>query len=133
MADKKKEQFKIETRNVELWYDKFQALKDISIGIREHQVTAFIGPSGCGKSTLLRCFNRMNDRIEDCRVGGQFLIDGKDIYDPKKKKSGGPRGPAYSGGGGGESKGGQMSLFPEGEDLVRLSRFRTGRFKVLEV
>jgi len=83
MADKKPANFKLETRNVELWYDKFQALKDISIGIREHQVTAFIGPSGCGKSTLLRCFNRMNDRIEDCRISGQFLIDGKDIYDPK--------------------------------------------------
>ncbi|HCS13569.1 MAG: phosphate ABC transporter ATP-binding protein [Zetaproteobacteria bacterium CG06_land_8_20_14_3_00_59_53] len=83
MANKQTGNFKLETRNVELWYNKFQALKGISLGIREHHVTAFIGPSGCGKSTLLRCFNRMNDRVDDCRITGEFLIDGKDIYDPK--------------------------------------------------
>jgi len=75
--------YKLETKNVELWYDDFHAVKGISLGIKENQVTAFIGPSGCGKSTLLRCFNRMNDRIAGCRISGEFLLEGKDIYDPK--------------------------------------------------
>jgi len=75
--------YKLETRNVELWYDDFHAVKGISLGIRENKVTAFIGPSGCGKSTLLRCFNRMNDRIAGCRITGDFLLDGEDIYAPK--------------------------------------------------
>lgn len=83
MNEQASKPYKLETKNVELWYDDFQALKGISLGIRENHVTAFIGPSGCGKSTLLRCFNRMNDRIPGCRISGEFLVEGKDIYAPK--------------------------------------------------
>ena len=72
--------FKLETRNANLWYGDKQALKGISIGVEPNTVTAFIGPSGCGKSTLLRCFNRMNDLIENTRIKGQFLLDNTDIY-----------------------------------------------------
>src|SRR5688572_25370199 len=72
--------FKLETRNANLWYGEKQALKNISIGVEPNTVTAFIGPSGCGKSTLLRCFNRMNDLIENTRIEGGFLLDNKAIY-----------------------------------------------------
>lgn len=72
--------YKLETKNANLWYGEKQALKDISIGIKPNSVTAFIGPSGCGKSTLLRCFNRMNDLIENTRIEGEFLLDDKNIY-----------------------------------------------------
>ncbi len=65
-----------------LWYGAAQALKDISFGIRERLVTAFIGPSGCGKSTLLRCLNRMNELIEGVRLSGTVRIAGQDIYAP---------------------------------------------------
>ncbi len=75
------EDIEIETRNLSLWYGNKQALKNIDMKIPEEKVTAIIGPSGCGKSTLIRCFNRMNDIIEICRVKGNILIDGKDIYD----------------------------------------------------
>ena len=77
------EDIEIETRNLSLWYGDKQALKNIDMKIPEEKVTAIIGPSGCGKSTLIRCFNRMNDIIEICRVKGKILIDGKDIYDKK--------------------------------------------------
>jgi len=73
--------FKLEARHANLWYGEKQALKDISIGIEPNTVTAFIGPSGCGKSTLLRCFNRMNDLIENTKIKGEFLMDDTDIYD----------------------------------------------------
>jgi len=63
-----------------LYYGETQALYDISLCIPEHQVTAFIGPSGCGKSTLLRCFNRLNDLIDICRIDGEILLNGRDIY-----------------------------------------------------
>ena len=72
--------FKLEAKNGNLWYGEKQALKDISIGIEPNTVTAFIGPSGCGKSTLLRCFNRMNDLIENTKIEGKFLLDDQDIY-----------------------------------------------------
>lgn len=72
--------FKLETKNANLFYGEKQALKDISIGIEPNTVTAFIGPSGCGKSTFLRCFNRMNDLIENTTIKGSFLLDGEDIY-----------------------------------------------------
>ena len=71
----------IETQHLSLWYGEKQALKDVSIKIPEEKVTAIIGPSGCGKSTLIRCFNRMNDIIENCRVEGKIFIDENDIYD----------------------------------------------------
>jgi phosphate transport system ATP-binding protein len=70
----------IETRNLNVWYGKNLAIKDINIKIPRNQITAIIGPSGCGKSTLLRCFNRMNDLIPGARVEGRILIDGVDIY-----------------------------------------------------
>lgn len=66
--------------NVNLWYGDFQALKNIDLDVKENEITAFIGPSGCGKSTMLKCLNRMNDLVEDCRIEGEMLLDGKDIY-----------------------------------------------------
>src|SRR5512139_3569506 len=69
-------------RNAILWYGGNQALHDISMEIPDRQVTAFIGPSGCGKSTLLRCFNRMNDLIDNVRITGEFLVKGQDINAP---------------------------------------------------
>lgn len=71
---------KIDARDVNFWYGGFQALKNISMQIEEKSVVAFIGPSGCGKSTFLRLFNRMNDLIPGCRLEGEVLIDGQDIY-----------------------------------------------------
>ncbi|MBC7129382.1 MAG: phosphate ABC transporter ATP-binding protein [Thermoplasmatales archaeon] len=70
----------IRTVNLNLWYGSKQVLFDINMGIEKNRVTALIGPSGCGKSTLIRCFNRMNDLIDDCRVEGSVIIDGYDIY-----------------------------------------------------
>jgi phosphate transport system ATP-binding protein len=72
--------YKLEAKNANLFYGDKQALKDISIGIEPNSVTAFIGPSGCGKSTLLRCFNRMNDLIDNTRIEGEFLLDEVNIY-----------------------------------------------------
>jgi phosphate transport system ATP-binding protein len=69
-------------RDTSLWYGTTQALYDITMDIPERQVTAFIGPSGCGKSTLLRCFNRMNDLIDNVRVSGRILVQGRDINAP---------------------------------------------------
>ena len=73
---------KIDVRDVDLFYDRFQALKGVHIDIREKAITALIGPSGCGKSTFLRTLNRMNDLIPSVRVTGKILIDGDDIYAP---------------------------------------------------
>jgi phosphate transport system ATP-binding protein len=70
----------IETKNINFYYGDFQALKNINMKIEANTVTAFIGPSGCGKSTFLRLFNRMNDLIDDTRMEGQCIVDGKDIY-----------------------------------------------------
>lgn len=74
---------KIEANNVRVSYGSDQVLKGITMSIKKNTVTAFIGPSGCGKSTFLRCFNRMNDLIESCKVDGQIMIDDSDIYHPK--------------------------------------------------
>ncbi|MCL1820061.1 MAG: phosphate ABC transporter ATP-binding protein PstB [Oscillospiraceae bacterium] len=74
------EKYNITVRGCDLFYGDFQALKDINIDIEEHEVTAFIGPSGCGKSTFIKTFNRMNDLIEDCRITGEILIGGQNIY-----------------------------------------------------
>ncbi len=71
---------KIEINNLNLYYGSFQALKGVTLAIREHEITAFIGPSGCGKSTLLKTLNRMNDLVEGCKITGQVLLDGIDIY-----------------------------------------------------
>ena len=72
---------KLEIRNLNLFYGDFHALKNIQMDIEEKKITAFIGPSGCGKSTLLRSINRMNDLVEGCRIEGQILLDGKNVYD----------------------------------------------------
>ncbi len=71
---------KISARDVNVFYGEKQALFDVSMDIPDRAVTAFIGPSGCGKTTFLRCFNRMNDLIEKCRVTGTLQIEGKDAY-----------------------------------------------------
>jgi phosphate transport system ATP-binding protein len=73
-------QAKISAKNMNFYYGKFHALKDINIDIPASQVTAFIGPSGCGKSTLLRTFNRMYELYPKQRVEGKILLDGKDIH-----------------------------------------------------
>lgn len=70
-----------EIRNMDLYYGSFQALKNINIDIYRNEVTALIGPSGCGKSTFLRSLNRMNDLVEGCRIEGDIVFDGEDIYD----------------------------------------------------
>ncbi|MCC0068339.1 MAG: phosphate ABC transporter ATP-binding protein [Rhodobacteraceae bacterium] len=74
---------KIAARNVQVYYGDSHAIKDVDIDIADRTVTAFIGPSGCGKSTFLRCLNRMNDTIPICRVEGDILLDGEDIYDKR--------------------------------------------------
>jgi phosphate transport system ATP-binding protein len=63
-------------------YGDFRAVRDVSIDVHQHEITAFIGPSGCGKTTVLRCFNRMNDFIDSARVEGKVLYHGVDLYDP---------------------------------------------------
>jgi len=73
-------EIKFETRHVDVFYGDTQAIKDVSVDILDNTVTAFIGPSGCGKSTFLRCLNRMNDTIDICRVSGDLLLDGQDVY-----------------------------------------------------
>jgi phosphate transport system ATP-binding protein len=74
---------KISARNVQVYYGASQAIKDLNVDILDKTVTAFIGPSGCGKSTFLRCLNRMNDTIPICKVTGEILLEGEDIYDPR--------------------------------------------------
>ncbi len=71
----------ISVKNANLWYGDFHALKDISAEIPARKVTAFIGPSGCGKSTFIKCFDRMNDLVEGCKITGEFRIGDRDIYD----------------------------------------------------
>ena len=70
----------ITVKEANLHYGDFHALKNISIDIPEHHITAFIGPSGCGKSTFLKCFNRMNDLVPGCKVEGEFTIGNVNIY-----------------------------------------------------
>jgi phosphate transport system ATP-binding protein len=70
-----------DVRDVSAYYGDFRAVRDITLPIRQNEITALIGPSGCGKSTVLRCFNRMNDLIEGARVEGQVLYHGIDLYD----------------------------------------------------
>jgi len=65
---------------VNLWYNDIQALKSVTMDIEAGAITALIGPSGCGKSTLIKSLNRMNDLVEGCKITGQFLLDGEDIY-----------------------------------------------------
>jgi phosphate transport system ATP-binding protein len=74
---------KIETQKLNLFYHRFQALKDVSLQFRENKITAIIGPSGCGKSTLLRSLDRMTDLTPGARIVGQTLLDGHSIFDPR--------------------------------------------------
>ena len=71
---------KITVKNLDLYYGDFKALKNVNMNIAPNEVTAFIGPSGCGKSTLLKSLNRMNDLVEGCKITGEILLDGEDIY-----------------------------------------------------
>lgn len=71
---------KFTIQNLDLYYGDFQGLKNVSLNLPANEVTAFIGPSGCGKSTLLKSLNRMNDLVEGCRIEGNVLLDGEDIY-----------------------------------------------------
>src|SRR6266700_488010 len=72
----------VEIEQVNLWYGPKQALKNVTMSMPKHRITAYIGPSGCGKSTLLRCLNRMNDLVDGARMTGSIRIGGTDIYDP---------------------------------------------------
>jgi phosphate transport system ATP-binding protein len=72
----------VEIEHLSLWYGEKLALKDISMSVPKHRVTAYIGPSGCGKSTLLRCVNRLNDLVDGVRTAGVIRIGGTDIHDP---------------------------------------------------
>jgi phosphate transport system ATP-binding protein len=69
------------TNDLNLWYGKFQALKSITVSIKQGHITSLIGPSGCGKSTLLRCFNRVNERYGNVTTTGEIRVLGKNIYD----------------------------------------------------
>ncbi len=81
-AEDNREDLLLQVRNVDVYYSKFRAIKDVSMDVVRHRVLALIGPSGCGKSTLLRCFNRMNDLIPGTRITGSILYDGRDLYGP---------------------------------------------------
>lgn len=74
---------KIALRDLHLYYGDFHALRGLTMEIPEKEITAFIGPSGCGKSTCLKTLNRMNDLVEGCKITGDVLIDGDDIYSPQ--------------------------------------------------
>lgn len=71
---------KFDIENMELYYDDFHAIKNVSMCIPKNEITAFIGPSGCGKSTLIKSLNRMNDLIPGCKIQGKITLDGVDIY-----------------------------------------------------
>ena len=73
--------FSIRTRDLSLWYGDFQALKNVTVNIKQGIVTSLIGPSGCGKTTLLRCFNRINERYGNVTTRGDVIILYKNIYD----------------------------------------------------
>src|SRR5437867_4589017 len=75
-------EYSITSKEVSLWYAKFQALIDVSVNIKHGLITSLIGPSGCGKTTLLRCFNRINERYDYVTTSGEIKILGKNIYDP---------------------------------------------------
>ncbi len=74
---------KIKVENLNLYYGKHHALKDVTMDIYENKVTAFIGPSGCGKSTFLKTLNRMNDLVENVKIEGLVEVDNENIYDKR--------------------------------------------------
>ncbi len=71
---------KLTIENLDLYYGDFHALKSVNLNIPAKEITAFIGPSGCGKSTVLKSLHRMNDLVKDCRITGNVLLDGEDVY-----------------------------------------------------
>ena len=73
---------KITSRNVNVFYHDKQAINNVSLDVGSKEIISLIGPSGCGKSTFLRCFNRMNDTIDGCKVEGNIVLDNQDIYHP---------------------------------------------------
>lgn len=73
--------------HLSLWYGERQVLQDVSLQLPKNRITALIGPSGCGKSTLLRCFNRMNDVIDNCRINGEILLEQQSIMRPAQDVS----------------------------------------------
>lgn len=75
------DRYKVVIKEINGWFGRKQALKNINLNIKDKSVTAFIGPSGCGKTTLIRCLNRMHEMTPGARVDGQVLVDGADIYD----------------------------------------------------
>jgi phosphate transport system ATP-binding protein len=75
--------YAIETRNMQIYYSAFRAVKNVSFSVEKHKITALIGPSGCGKSTVLRSFNRMNDLIAGARTEGEVLFKGQNLYAPE--------------------------------------------------
>ena len=87
-------EYRIEVKDLNVYFDELHILKNVSLKIHKNMVTALIGPSGCGKSTFIRTLNRMNDLIDTFKMDGAVLLDGKDIYDHKsicgrtEKKSG---------------------------------------------
>ncbi|HEX2955248.1 MAG TPA: phosphate ABC transporter ATP-binding protein [Chitinispirillaceae bacterium] len=74
-------EYGVTTRDLNLWYGNFQALKSVNISVKKGMITSLIGPSGCGKTTLLRCFNRINERFSYVKTAGEIIILGKNIYD----------------------------------------------------
>ena len=80
MEAKKANDYKFDISHLNLHYGDFHALKDVNMKIEANKITAFIGPSGCGKSTFLKTLNRMNDLVENCKIDGNVLLDGKDIF-----------------------------------------------------
>jgi phosphate transport system ATP-binding protein len=79
--EQKEQDYKISVKKLEAWFGTKQAVKDVSLDVKENAITAIIGPSGCGKTTLLRCLNRMHEMTPSSRSRGQVIIDGIDIYD----------------------------------------------------
>ncbi len=75
-------QYAIQVNHLSVFYGDFCALKDVTLSVHRHKITAIIGPSGCGKSTMLRSFNRMNELVPTARAEGQVIFEGKNIYDP---------------------------------------------------
>lgn len=74
------EDHKMRAKEVNVHYDDFHAIKDVTLDVRANEALALMGPSGCGKSTFLRCLNRMNDPVQAARIGGAVDLDGRDIY-----------------------------------------------------
>jgi phosphate transport system ATP-binding protein len=80
-GEQKEQTYKVSIKKLEAWFGTKQALKDVSLDVKENTITAIIGPSGCGKTTLIRCLNRMHEMTPSSRSRGQVIIDGIDIYD----------------------------------------------------